>query len=122
MRSLVIAIVLLLAIAAGARAATLTTAPFPGNILSAGFAQCAVTNVGTTGGTIKLEILRNDGAVLETDGPFTLPPHHSFGGSFVDLSTHAPVTCRITVPNTVGYRGSFIYVNGNAPPAVIRAQ
>jgi hypothetical protein len=121
-RSLVIAIVLLLATAAGAHAAaTLTTAPFPGGAMSAGFALCSVTNVGTKPGNVTLVILDPSGAPLETD-PFVLSPGHTAFGGVQNFPGSTPTTCRITVPSKSMFRGSFTFVNGNAPPTVIPAQ
>jgi hypothetical protein len=121
-RSLVAATLLLLATAAGAHAATtLTTAPFPGGDIAAGFASCLVTNAGTRAGTVTL-VLSADGSVLETDGPFTLSPGTTARGTRVDLHFSSPTTCRITVPSKTTFRGSFTYTNGNSPPTVIPAQ
>jgi hypothetical protein len=122
MRSLVIATVLLLATAAGARAATLTTVPFPGFDLNDGSARCGVRNNGTVAGMVTLEMLNATGASLVTDGPVTLLAGDTFFGTPVSLTTDSPISCRITVPNTTRYRGDFIYLNGNFPPTVIRAQ
>ena len=122
-RSLVIAIGLLLATAAGAHAAaTLTTAPFPGYSINQGSALCALTNAGKKAGTVTLELLDPSGASLATNGPETLPPGASVRGDGVLLSDVVPVTCRFTVPSRAGYRGSFQFLNGNVPPTVIPAQ
>ena len=121
-RGLVVAIGLLLATAAGAHAAaTLTTAPFPGAAMTAGFALCSVTNVGTKSGNVTVVILDPSGAPLEAD-PFVLSPGHTAFGGVQNFPGTAPTTCRITVPSKSKFRGAFTFVNGNAPPTVITAQ
>ena len=122
MKSSVAAFLLLVGTAAGARAAvTLTTAPFPGGNIAAGSARCLVTNAGTKAGTVTLMLVA-DGAVLQTDGPLTLPPGETAEGTEVSLVTFAPTTCRITVPSKATFRGSFAFTNDDAPPTVIPAQ
>lgn len=122
-RSLVIAIVLLLATAAGAQAAaTLTTAPFPGTDINAGSARCLVTNAGTKPGSVTMELIEY-GVVLDTTGPLTVSPGGTAQGVAADLSGSSPSTCRITVPSKSRFRGSFAYFNGGGvPPTVIPAQ
>ena len=121
-RNLVIAILLLLATVAGAHAATLTTAPFPGFTFETGSASCNVANFGTKPGTVKMELLGTNGGVLETDGPFTLLPGNARQGTPAGLAFSSAATCRITVPSKTRYRGSFSFINGDAPPTVIPAQ
>ena len=122
-RSLVIAIGLVLATAAGAHAAAiLRTVPFPGFSIGAGSAFCNVANIGTKPGTVTMELLAFDGVVVATDGPLTLDPGHAKEGSHVSLAEVAVASCRITVPSKTRYRGSFAFANGNVPPTVLPAQ
>ena len=84
--------------------------------------MCIVTNVGTTGGVVKLELVDVFGVVLDTHGPLTRGPGLTRYGLPHDFSLELPTFCRITIPSSTRLRGSFSYFNTSDAPTVIRAE
>lgn len=113
MRRLVIALTVLVALGTPclASAGTLTTPMFPGPNVNSGVAVCAVCNGGkSTTFSATCEMLNSAGEVIATDGPFELTAGDCDQGTFIDLSSLSPSSCRCNVPGK--HSVSFQYING----------
>lgn len=77
-------------------AATLTTPPFPGLIVSAGQVVCSATNLGSSDAFVTYELLDDYGFVLSSNKNFILPPGRTYAAVGASLSNTSASVCRFT--------------------------
>ena len=102
-------------------AANLRTAPFAGYTVLSGTATCAITNTGTTSGTVSATMYDNFGNVLgnlDPVDPATLPPNVTVITAYFDLSVASPTYCKCVVPNA-NYRCAFHYVSADGTSVTV---
>ena len=99
-----------MAVAGPAAAATLITPPFPATLTAAGIAFCEAANVGTNEIVVSMQMLDDNGGVLDAR-EIPIPPGASRFGGAIQLTSSNPTNCRFDFKGKV--RASFGYFNGN---------
>ena len=114
-RILSVALVLTLAWTTVVAAATLRTAPFPGDAFGTGAAACYVTNTTGVAGTVSATLYDMSGTVLKSISGVSVPAHATTVTTYHAVGTDSPTHCVCVVPSATTFRCSFVYAEKDHP-------